>query len=348
MSKLTSQLTDILGADGVRMGEDMRVHTSFKAGGKADFFLVPRDIASLTAALRLLNAADVDAFILGNGTNVLVRDGGYRGAILYSGEALGGIEFVEDTLTCGAGASLVSVAREAAKHGLAGMEAISGIPGSIGGALYMNAGAYDGTMADIVTEASIYDIDNDNFITVNKRDMRLSYRFSAFQQGRWVILSVTLRLRPGDREEILRAMNTYARKRNDKQPMNLPSAGSFFKRPEGAYAGKLIEDAGLKGYSVGGAQISEKHAGFIVNTGGATASDILTLAEEVKRRVREYSGFVLEPEPRIIGSYSRVGANLPQSGLFGRNPHRQRTSSTPPAQNPSKNPPCEKLSPTVE
>ncbi|MDR1953491.1 MAG: UDP-N-acetylmuramate dehydrogenase [Clostridiales Family XIII bacterium] len=307
MNTLKIQLEEMLGADGVRTNEDMRKHTSFKAGGKADYFLVPRDAASLTATLRLLNAANMDAFVLGNGTNVLVRDGGYRGAILYSGAALGGIEFAADTITCGAGVSLASVARAAAEHGLSGMEAISGIPGSIGGALYMNAGAYDGTIADIVTEARIYDTDNDNIILTTNGDMRLSYRFSAFQQERWVILSVTLRLRPGNREDILRAMNAYARKRNDKQPMNLPSAGSFFKRPEGAYAGKLIEDAGLKGYSVGGARISEKHAGFIVNTGGATASDILALAEDVKRRVQAYSGFVLEPEPRIIGSYSTVG-----------------------------------------
>jgi UDP-N-acetylmuramate dehydrogenase len=301
MSKLKIELGEALGADRVRVDEDMRLHTSIKAGGKADYFLSPKDADSLTAALRLLNAAGEDCFILGNGTNVLVRDGGYRGAIVHIAESLGGFRVAGTAVICGAGESLASVARRAAEYRLSGLEALSGIPGSIGGALYMNAGAYEKAMADVVTEATAYDIDNEQIITINFQDMRLGYRDSAFQRKRWVILSVTLRLHPGDKDGILREMNAYTGKRNDKQPMELPSAGSFFKRPKGTYAGRLIEEAGLMGLTVGGAQVSEKHAGFIVNIGGATAKDILALAEAVKRRVQERSGFVLEPEPRIIG-----------------------------------------------
>jgi UDP-N-acetylmuramate dehydrogenase len=171
----------------------------------------------------------------------------------------------------------------------------------MGGALYMNAGAYNAELADVVCSAEVYDVCDDHIITVNREEMRLGYRESIFQRAQWVILSVVLRLRPGDRAAIRRASEEYARRRNDRQPMDVPSAGSFFKRPKDAFAGGLIEEAGLKGLSVGGAKVSEKHAGFIVNAGGATARDILSLADEVKWRVRERSGILLEEEPRIIG-----------------------------------------------
>jgi UDP-N-acetylmuramate dehydrogenase len=335
--ELRVQLDNILGSDRVRVDEDMRFHTSFKAGGKADLFLTPKDVEGLISAIRLLKTAEAEWFILGNGSNVLVRDGGFRGAVIRIDKGLGCAERVRPidvsgdsgdskvdarfckpsatevadavfapidasrTLVAGAGEALSSVARRAAEGGLSGLEAISGIPGSIGGALFMNAGAYDREIADVVTEADVYNADSDHVITVNALNMRLAYRESVFQRSRCVILSVVLCLRPGDKETILRAMDGYARGRNEKQPMELPSAGSFFKRPKGAYAAKLIEEAGLKGLSVGGARVSEKHAGFIVNTGGATARDILALADEVKRRVREQCGFLLEPEPRVSG-----------------------------------------------
>jgi UDP-N-acetylmuramate dehydrogenase len=314
--KLTEQLADILGRDHVRVDEDMRAHTSFKAGGRADLFLTPRDADSLIEALRLLSDAGVRRFLLGNGTNVLVRDGGYRGAIVRIGGMAAGAPAIvagstEDSapgdggtriLVAGAGESLSAVARFAAERGLSGLEAISGIPGSVGGALFMNAGAYGAEMADVTAAADVYDAVNDKVVTVKASDMRLSYRDSVFRETHGVILSVTLRLRSGgDRATIVRAIEAYARRRNEKQPMELPSAGSFFKRPEGDYAGRLIEAAGLKGFSVGGAKISEKHAGFLVNAGGAAAKDILALADEAQRRVRDLSGVLLEPEPRIIG-----------------------------------------------
>ncbi|MDR0357124.1 MAG: UDP-N-acetylmuramate dehydrogenase [Clostridiales Family XIII bacterium] len=308
MERLRIRLNEILGENRARIDEDMREHTSFKAGGRADFYLTPQNIEELISVIRALNAAGTAFFILGNGTNVLVRDGGYRGAVIRIGPDFDGGAALQMTgaggtriITASAGMSLAAVAKKVAESGFSGLEALSGIPGNVGGALYMNAGAYGVEIADIVEKVAIYDINNDNIVTVNSSDMEFAYRESVFKRNPWVILSAVLRLRKGDRTAILRATEEYARERNRKQPMEFPSAGSFFKRPAGAYAGKLIEDAGLKGLTVGGARVSEKHAGFIVNIGGATAADILALAGEVKRRVSERDGFDLEPEPRIIG-----------------------------------------------
>jgi UDP-N-acetylmuramate dehydrogenase len=298
---LERELIEILGVDNVRLDEPMSLHTSMKVGGPADLFLVPQDEDALVRTVRLLRISDEPYFLLGNGTNVIVRDGGVRGAIVHIGSAFSGVSISDHAITAGAGASLSSVASKAADAGLSGLEALSGIPGSIGGALYMNAGAYDGEMSRVVTEARVYDIYNDNIITVDQMKMRLGYRTSAFQETGGVILSLTLSLSEGFTEDIRKKMRGFTKKRNDKQPVNLPSAGSFFKRPEGAFAGALIEQTGLKGYSVGGAAVSEKHAGFIVNKGGATASDVIGLACEVQRRVEAESAYQLIAEPRIIG-----------------------------------------------
>jgi UDP-N-acetylmuramate dehydrogenase len=298
---LEQELIEILGADGVRTAMLLKEHTSMKVGGPADLFLIPQSEDALVRSIRHLRISDVPYFILGNGTNVIVRDGGFRGAVVQIGPAFADIEISGETVTAGAGAPLSSACSKAASAGLTGMEAISGIPGSIGGALYMNAGAYGGEMSQIVREARVYDIFNDNIITVNQMKMRLGYRTSAFQETGGVILSVTLDLAAGDQEEIRSKMRDFTNRRNEKQPVTLPSAGSFFKRPEGAYAGALIEEAGLKGCRVGGAAVSEKHAGFIVNTGGASAADVLALADMVRTNVASKSGFLLNPEPLIIG-----------------------------------------------
>jgi UDP-N-acetylmuramate dehydrogenase len=204
-------------------------------------------------------------------------------------------------LTAGAGAPLSSAAREAASAGLSGLESVSGIPGTVGGALYMNAGSYGGDMSMVVAGARVYDPACGEAREMGPGDMGFGYRSSAFQDSGLLILSATFRLSPGEPAAIREAMREYAAMRSAKQPLNEASAGSFFKRPEGAYAGALIERAGLKGMSVGGARVSDKHAGFIVNTGGATAADVLGLMKAVQDAVKESSGYALEPEPRIIG-----------------------------------------------
>jgi UDP-N-acetylmuramate dehydrogenase len=298
---LERELTEILGESGIIKNEPMSEHTSMKVGGGADLFLSPMNEDELICTVRLLHTGGVPYFILGRGTNIIVRDGGFRGAVVMIGSAFAGIDIAGETITAGAGATLSSVASGAAAAGLTGMEALSGIPGSIGGALYMNAGAYGAEMSQIVSEAAVYDVFNDNVITVNPAKMRLGYRMSTFQETNGVILSVTLSLTKGEPDEIRAKMKDFTKRRNDKQPVSLPSAGSFFKRPEGAYAGALIEQAGLKGYGVGGAQISEKHAGFIVNNGGASAADVIALAGVVRDKVKSESGYLLQPEPRIIG-----------------------------------------------
>ncbi|MDR2487549.1 MAG: UDP-N-acetylmuramate dehydrogenase, partial [Clostridiales Family XIII bacterium] len=250
----------------------------------------------------LLRTAGIPWHLVGKGTNLIVRDGGIRGVVLHIGDAFSGIEIGEGSLvTAGAGASLSAVANAAADAGLAGLEALSGIPGSVGGALFMNAGAYGREMSDIVHSAHVYDIFNDNIITVNKEKMRLGYRVSAFQETGGILLHVTMALSADSPGAIRERMRDYRARRDGKQPMGQPSAGSFFKRPEGAYAGQLIEEAGLKGARQGGASVSEVHAGFIVNDGDASAADVLLLMARVQQTVFEQSGIHLEPEPRIIG-----------------------------------------------
>lgn len=290
-----------MGAQNVKAGELMSAHTTFKVGGPADLFLTPESEEALIAAVHLLGAEGIPFFVLGNGSNVLVRDGGIRGAVLCVGQALGGIRTEGSEITAGAGELLVSLSHAAAKAGLTGLEFASGIPGSVGGALYMNAGAYDGEMRDVVISARVYDPAAQAVRQVQPEEMALGYRSSRFQAGDLLILSVTVRLTPGSEEQIREKMRQLMEKRNAKQPVNMASAGSFFKRPPGQYAGALIEQAGMKGYRVGGAMVSDKHAGFVVNTGGATAADVLAVMQAVQERVRETSGHWLMPEPAIIG-----------------------------------------------
>jgi UDP-N-acetylmuramate dehydrogenase len=287
----------------VRNDEPLSEHTSMQVGGKADLYVMPKHETALTDLVAALAELGIPYEVIGRGTNVIARDGGVRGVVIEVGKGLDAIavDGGRRTVTAGAGAALSAVAGKAAEAGLSGLEPISGIPGTVGGALFMNAGAYGGEMSHVVTQARAYDVDAGRIRTMNLYEMRLGYRTSIFRSGRYVILSVRFGLKPKETKEIKAAMSGFRRRRNAKQPMDLPSSGSFFKRPEGAYAGQLIEEAGLKGLSVGGAQISEKHAGFIVNNGGATAADVLALMEKVRAAVRERSGFVLHPEPRIIG-----------------------------------------------
>jgi UDP-N-acetylmuramate dehydrogenase len=275
-----------------------------KVGGAADYYVMPRSEQAVIGVIDLLHERQVPYCLIGAGTNILVGDGGFRGAVVAVGKGLDAVYIEADrgVVTAGAGASLSVVAKRAAKAGLSGLEPISGIPGTVGGALYMNAGAYGGEMSRVVIQARIYDLEKRRIKVMNLYEMRLGYRSSVFQSnGAYTILSVMFSLGRRDIEAIHSDMRKFARRRNAKQPMDLPSAGSFFKRPEGDYAGALIEAAGLKGLRAGGASVSEKHAGFIVNTGGATAADVTDLMRKIQDRVYDHSGNRLEPEPIIIG-----------------------------------------------
>jgi UDP-N-acetylmuramate dehydrogenase len=299
----------------VKEDEPLSAHTSLKVGGAADCYVIPRDEPALIDTIRTLREAGVPYYVLGGGTNVVVRDGGFRGAVIGTGRGLGavGVDAERGIVSAGAGAALSVVAKKAAAAGLSGLEPISGIPGTVGGALYMNAGSYGGEMLQVVIQARVYDAEEDRVKVMSLYELRLGYRTSVFQtrpassadpkraSDPYAILSVTFALKRKDPGKIKAAMRKYARARGEKQPMDAASAGSFFKRPEGAYAGALIEQAGLKGLSVGGAQVSEKHAGFIVNTGGAKAADVLALAAKVRAAVLADSGYTLETEPQIIG-----------------------------------------------
>ena len=265
--------------------------------------MMPENQEELRRVLEYLSGEELPFMILGNGSNLLVRDGGYEGAMIKLGDGFRKIETNQETglLTAGANVSMSQVARAAIDAGLAGFEPLSGIPGTLGGALFMNAGAYDGEMSFVVREALVMDRNGGDPRIVPKEEMALAYRRSAFQESGDVILQVTLQLSPGDSKEIEEKVMEFTRKRNEKQPMNYPSCGSFFKRPEGYFAGKLITDAGLKGLKLGGAQVSSLHAGFLINTGDATAEDVLLLMKVVQRTVVDRFGVELEPEVRIIG-----------------------------------------------
>lgn len=281
--------------------EPMRRHTTFAIGGPADFFIQPKTRRELAGALSVLRERGIPFLLLGNGSNMLVADAGIRGAVVCTTE-LDEVRIGEDgyTLTAEAGALLGRVARRAQRAGLTGAEFAGGIPGSVGGAVFMNAGAYDGQMAGVVEQTEYLDEAGETH-TLTGEEHGFAYRGSVFRaHPDWTVVRSTLRLQPGDPAAILDKMNDFAQRRRDKQPLNFPSAGSTFKRPEGYFAGRLIEDAGLKGVSVGAAQVSEKHAGFLINRGGATCDDMLRLIELVQQRVREQFGVQLECEVRII------------------------------------------------
>jgi len=280
---------------------DMSRLTSFKAGGRAFALVCPENAAQLKKTLQILARSGVSYTFIGNGTNTLVTDAGYQGVIVKIGEAFSEIRVDGEEITAGAGALLSSVSNEAQKNGLAGLEFAAGIPGSMGGAVFMNAGAYENEMKNIVKCVSIISKDGENEYALRNEEMRFEYRKSILHATGDAAVAATLKLERGDGTEIREKMREYGAIRERKQPLSLPSAGSFFKRPAGHYAGKLIEDAGLKGLTVGGASVSELHAGFIVNGKGATATDIIDLMKVIQLTVRDRFGVALEPEVRIIG-----------------------------------------------
>lgn len=279
----------------------MAEHSSFKAGGNADMMVMPQSIDELKYVLQILADADYPYMILGNGSNILVKDGGYRGIMVKMGSAFDNVSVDGTEVVCGAGALLSVAAKTAAAAGLTGLEFASGIPGFIGGAVFMNAGAYDGEIKFVLEKARIISKDGkeDKYMTADELDM--GYRHTVLHESGDIVAEAVFKLEEGDIDEIKAKIADLTQRRNSKQPVNFPSAGSFFKRPTGYFAGKLVQDAGLKGLTVGGAQVSELHSGFVINIGGATATDILQLMEIVQQTVMDKFGVMLEPEVRIIG-----------------------------------------------
>ena len=278
--------------------EPMNRHCSFRTGGPAELFAEPSSEAELAALRRLLWEKGVESVVIGNGTNLLVRDTGVRGVVIHIGDGLSGAVFDAETVTAGAGISLSRLAVAAKDRGLTGLEFAHGIPGSLGGAVLMNAGAYGGEMKDVVTAVRCLDERGETWETA---DPDFSYRRSRFSDTSDLVLGAALRLRPGAPEEIDARMRELMGKRSASQPLDRPSAGSTFKRPAAGYAAAMIEGAGLKGFRLGGAQVSEKHAGFVINAGGATSADILALMEYIQDKVEKRYGVRLEPEVRILG-----------------------------------------------
>ena len=280
--------------------ESMARHTTFRIGGNADVFVLPASIEELLAVLKLTKRYSVPLTVLGNGSNVLVRDGGIRGAVVSFGKPFSYIEMEGAHIKAGAGAMLGTVSLFAANHALSGLEFAVGIPGSLGGAVFMNAGAYDGEMSQVISEVTAVTPEGE-IRRYRTKEMDFSYRRSVFQQNWHIICEIELTLRESKAAAIQEKMAEFTRRRMEKQPLDKPSAGSTFKRPPGLFAGTLIDEAGLKGFTVGGAQVSGKHAGFVINKGGATAADVLSLIEEIQRRIEEKNGIRLTPEIRIIG-----------------------------------------------
>ncbi len=300
--RIENKFCNCLGSDNVKQQEPMSRHTTFRIGGPADFYLCPHSTKEVQEIVEICKEENLPYFVLGNGSNLLVSDKGYRGVVIQLWKNFSDITVKDCCIQAKAGALLSKVAVEALEAGLTGMEFASGIPGTIGGAAFMNAGAYGGEMKDIIKSVKVLDTQGEVRI-LPKEELKMGYRTSIVKEKGYTVLSVELELSKGNREEIRNTMEDLKERRTSKQPLEMPSAGSTFKRPEGYFAGKLIMDSGLRGFSVGGAQVSEKHCGFVVNKGGATAMDVLNLIREVQRRVKEQFGVDLETEVRFLGEF---------------------------------------------
>ncbi|MBR6172124.1 MAG: UDP-N-acetylmuramate dehydrogenase [Eubacterium sp.] len=282
--------------------EPMRFHTTFRTGGPARWFCPVSSVSDILDVLRFADEKKAGLFVIGKGSNLLVSDDGLSGVVMEIGDGFRKMTVDGDRIIAEAGASLSAVAAAARNYGLSGLEFASGIPGTLGGGISMNAGAYDGEMKDVVESVDV--IRKGELLRLNGEEMHFSYRSSRCHEEELIITGAVLHLTPGDPAEIGKKMQELNERRREKQPLKYPSAGSTFKRPEGYFAGKLIQDAGLKGYSVGDAQVSEKHAGFVINRGNASSEDIYRLIMHVVQEVEKNSGVRLEPEVRIWGSFS--------------------------------------------
>lgn len=281
----------------IKQNESMSRHTSFKIGGNTDLYIIPHDMDALIKTVRILKETETKRYFLGNATNVLFDDAGFHGAVVSLGNICG-IKVSENRIAAEAGASLNLVCKTARDKELSGLEFAYGIPGSVGGAVFMNAGAYGGEMSQVVAESTYLALDDMTVHTIPLSAHEYGYRESVYRHNNYLILSAVLELQKGEYDKINATMNDYMSRRIDKQPLEYPSAGSVFKRYPGRYTGQMIEECGLKGYSVGGAQVSEKHAGFIINKGGATSDDVLALIEHIKNEV--YRKFDCRIECEVI------------------------------------------------
>lgn len=286
----------------ILVAEPMKNHTTFRIGGPADALALPKTPEEVAEVVRFCHEHAQPYYVLGNGSNLLVSDEGYRGLVLQLYRNFNEIQVNGEMITVQSGAMLAAVARTAYQTGLTGLEFASGIPGTIGGAVVMNAGAYGGEMKNVLKEVTVLTKEGE-VLVIPAKALELGYRTSVIPKNGWIVLGAVLQLKKGDQEQILARMEELKEQRITKQPLDLPSAGSTFKRPEGYFAGKLIMDAGLRGFTVGGAQVSEKHCGFVVNRGNATAADVWELICEVKRRVKEMTGVELEPEVKLLGDF---------------------------------------------
>ncbi len=286
--------------ENIRLQEPMAGHTTFRIGGPADCFVQLENKEQLIQVQRYLRQVGMPFFILGNGSNLLVSDKGYRGIVLQIGQRMSRITVAGNIITAQAGAPMSQIARAALEHGLTGLEFASGIPGTIGGGVVMNAGAYDGELSGIVTQVNVVNSEGE-YMELENESMEFGYRTSIIRNNSFTVTEVIMKLEKGDREQIKAKMEDLAARRREKQPLEYPSAGSTFKRPRGNFAGKLIMDAGLRGFQIGGAKVSEKHCGFIINTGNATAEDVRDVISEVQERVKHMFHVDLEPEILFLG-----------------------------------------------
>lgn len=297
---LVNELYRIVGTQNVKIEEPMSNHTTFRIGGPAQYFVTPQTTEELGQVVLLCNAEKMPFFVIGHGSNLLVSDKGMRCVVIQLYNNLANYRIENNRVYAQAGVMLCKLGQATKEASLTGFEFASGIPGTLGGAVMMNAGAYGGEMKDIVESVQLMDR-NGNLIEKSGEEMDFSYRHSIVENGEYIVIGATLKLELGDQDAIAARMEELAVARKTKQPLEFPSAGSTFKRPEGYFAGKLIMDAGLRGYQVGGAQISEKHCGFVINKGGATAQDVLQLVEDVKQKVYEEFQVKLEPEVKMVG-----------------------------------------------
>ncbi|MCF0132294.1 MAG: UDP-N-acetylmuramate dehydrogenase [Blautia sp.] len=280
----------------------MKKHTTFRIGGPADYFLVPENIEQVRGILKICREEEMPYFFVGNGSNLLVSDAGYRGAVIHLGSHFSGVAIQGNQIRAGAGALLSAVAAAARNAALTGMEFAGGIPGTVGGAVVMNAGAYGGEMKHILKEVTVMDPDGETMV-LPVQELELGYRTSIIKQKDYLVLEALIELSAGDEAAIGERMKELSEQRISKQPLEYPSAGSTFKRPEGYFAGKLIMDSNMRGYRIGGAQVSEKHCGFVINVGDATAKDVAALMKDVSDAVQEKFGVILEPEVKFLGEF---------------------------------------------
>lgn len=297
-----NRMMDIIDEKRIYTDEPMKKHTTFRVGGNADFFVIPKTVEEVKQMIMLCVEQDMPYYILGNGSNLLVGDKGYRGVVIQIYKEMNNIFVDGQKIKVQAGALLSKIGSVALEAGLTGFEFAAGIPGTMGGAVVMNAGAYGGEMKDVLEEVTVLTKEGEVLI-LSKEQLDMGYRTSVVAKKDYIVLKATIALELGDRDAIKARMDELKVQRTTKQPLEFPSAGSTFKRPEGYFAGKLIQDAGLRGFQVGGAQVSEKHCGFVINKGDATAADIVELMKQVSERVKEKFGVELEPEVKRLGEF---------------------------------------------